>query len=155
MSKIIPLTRGIEAIIDDEDYEYLNQWKWCAHKEGYAVRSASKQNGKREYIRMHRLIMNAKKGQIIDHINCNKVDNRKENLRFCTDMQNSQNQKKRKGLTSLYKGVDLFRGKYRAFIRVNKKQIYLGTFENEEAAAEAYNNAAINYHGEFARINKL
>ena len=149
--KTINLTRGMVAIVDDQDYEWLSQFKWYYCPVGYAAR---RQNGKHIY--MHRLIAGAKPGEYVDHINRNKLDNRRSNLRICTRQQNQHNQGPRRG-TSRYKGVSYRKdtGKYSAQIHFNGKKISLGSFATEDEAALAYNEAARKYHGEFAYQNKI
>jgi len=157
--KKIKLTRGLEALVDDEDFEYLNQWKWYAlksNKTHYAVRNY-RFNGKHSLLRMHRIIMATPDNLVIDHKDRDGLNNQKGNLRNCTIIQNAINKGKKKG-SSIYKGVDCYidgLGYYhiRSRIRVNKKQVHLGFFKNEKDAAIAYNIAAIKFHGEFAIIN--
>lgn len=138
------------AVVDDEDYEWLNQWKWHLNR-GYVTTTMS----------MHQLVCGSiLKGhkRHIDHINGCKNDNRRCNLRICTPSQNHANQKKQKGRwTSQYKGViwDKSRKKWRATIFVNGKHKYLGRFTNEKDAAIIYNKMAEKYFGEFARLNFL
>lgn len=163
MKKII-LTQGKFALVDDEDYDFLNQWKWCYSKSykdlGYAIRfhylTKSGKQQKRKVISMHRVIMNTPIGMYTDHINHNTLDNRKENLRICTPSQNHMNQRKFRG-KSKYKGVfwqkDCPINPWGAIIRINKKGIYLGSFPSEERAARAYDEAAILNFKEFASLN--
>jgi hypothetical protein len=150
----IDLTQGLKAIVDKEDFDKLNKYKWYAcNSRGsfYATREANNKS-----IKMHRLIVNALPGQIIDHINGNTLDNRKCNLRVVNFLQNASNCKKRKdGLTSKYKGVNKRNGKYRAYIQFNKKNIHIGTFQTEEQAALEYNKKAIDLFGEYARLNDV
>lgn len=106
---------------------------------------------------LHRLIMNPRPDEYIDHINGDGLDNRKCNLRICTNSQNNANKGKQKNNKSGYKGVswDKTRNKWKADIMVNKKTIYLGRFNVINDAARAYNNAAVKYFGEFARLNDV
>jgi len=113
--KRISLTQGKFAIVDDEDYEWLNRWKWCAHKNSnhyYVARSTSRKSGKKS-IKMHRLILGLKlnDGKISDHRNTNALDNRRCNLRECTISENTRNQSKRKG--KKYKGIYFHKGTQR------------------------------------------
>ena len=151
--KIIKLTQGKYAIVDDEDFEYLNQWKWsCAKGTRYA---ASRINNKIVY--MHRLLMNPSKGKQIDHINNNGLDNRRENLRIATDSENKFNHKLIKTNKTGYHGVywDLQMKKWGVGISLNGKHKALGYFLTKEEAALAYNDAAKKYRGEFAQLNQI
>jgi hypothetical protein len=154
----IRLTQGKYAIVDPENYERLNSKKWYAVKEGrnyYAVRNITVNKRKRP-VQMHRVIMNARPGQFIDHINHNGLDNRIANLRQASRAENNWNARKRKGkCSSKYKGVCWFRvrKKWQARIQVNGKGIFLGFFDDEIEAAKAYDAAAKKYYGEFAYLN--
>jgi len=158
--KQIPLTKGKFALVDDEDYEriiLLNR-KWHFHKSGYATISTSKRiNGveKHSSVKMHRFVMNAENGQIVDHKDGDRLNNQKSNLRFCSTIENSRNLRKYDRNKSGYKGVSLCRNKFQSSIRVNKKQVYLGLFTCPIEAADTYNKAAIFYFGEFANLNKI
>jgi hypothetical protein len=163
MAKEIILTQGKVAIVDDEDYEYLNQWKWCLRGTGlgkfYAIRgfSKSKKSNIKGSISMHRQLMQPKIGFVIDHLDGNTLNNQKNNLRICTQSQNLNNQKKSISNTSGYKGVS-YDKKYKKFIAkigFNRKNIHIGYFIDVKDAARAYNEAAIKYHGEFANLNKI
>lgn len=151
MPKQILLTRGQFSIVDDEDFDYLNQWKWNCTKQGYAVRL---EGAKRSRITIHQKLLNPPSGYDIDHINGDKLDNRRSNLRICTRAQNSRNQKKR---TGLYKGVswNKSKNKWIAQICFDYKNKHLGNFTNPIDAAKAYNEAALKYHGEFAYQNTV
>ena len=156
--KEIILTQGKAALVDDKDYIELSKFKWCAAKNRntwYVVRQQWNE-GKPKTIFMHRIILSAKTGQICDHINGNGLDNRRLNLRFATNNQNCWNSDSHMKGTSQFKGVRLNKRKknnWSAAIKVYKKRIYLGTFKTEKEAAIAYNKAALQYHGEFAKIN--
>jgi hypothetical protein len=143
--KEIKLTKGQVALVDDEDFEYLNQWKWCALKNKhtfYVTRGINHklENGKiyKEYIYMHRLILNTPKGLCTDHINHNGLDNRKENLRIVTQRGNMQNLKLKPKYVGIWKNYN----KYVASLRINGKHKYLGNFNTPEEAQEAYYKAA-------------
>jgi len=151
-----------EILIDDEDYEKIKDYKWCVHYQHnvnnfYVVRMKKDEFGIYRTIFLHRLITNCHKALVVDHINHNTLDNRKENLRICTRSQNGRNRKISKNKSSKYKGVNFHKGnmKWQAMIRFNDQHKYLGIFENEEDAAKAYNEAAVKYHGEFALLNIL
>ncbi len=153
--KKIPLTQGKFAIVDDDMFEYLNQWKWCAEKttyDTYIALRAIHLNNKTKKIRMHRVIIGNIKGGEVDHINHNTLDNRKCNLRLCTRSQNSQNRNKQRNCTSQYKGVCWHkrRRKWIVQIKTKKKQIEIGFYESEVEAAKAYESKAKELFGEFA-----
>jgi hypothetical protein len=156
--KRIPLTQGQFAKVDDEDYEWLMQWKWhadwCAGTGSFYVRRSYHALGKCTGIKMHREIMSPPKGLCVDHINRDTTDNRRSNLRICTSGQNIQNSRaKPTGTASKIKGVTRVSSstKWRARIRVNGTEVHLGCFTNKTAAALAYSVAAKRYFGEFAR----
>lgn len=160
--KRINLSNGLYTIVDDEDYDNLNVYKWHVNKSKntFYVITSYRENNKMVTIKMHRIIINAPKGYLVDHINHNGLDNRKCNLRICTDSQNSQNRSKTYGY-SKYKGVSINisgNNKYwRSYLNYNKKRIVLGTFpytnEGEINAAKAYDKKALELFGEFAYTN--
>ena len=156
--KIIQLTQGKYALVDTSDYEMLSKRKWHLFKADwgglYATAHHTKPNGKVTQIRMHRLIMNAKPEQIIDHINGDGLDNRKSNLRFCTQSQNRANTKRVGGL-SKFRGVyyNKTSKKWASQISLNNKKKWIGYFNTEVEAARAYDKMAKKLFGEFARVN--
>lgn len=155
--KLIPLTQGKNAIVDDEDFEFLSQWKWYCDS-GYAIRQQhiGYVNGKQKLkcFRMHRVIMQTPAGICPDHINGNGLDNRRSNLRNCTRQQNRMNSKSNTKTASEYKGIRRHRvGTWEARIMAGGKRIQIGHFAREEDAAQAYNFVALELHGEFARFN--
>lgn len=161
--KQIPLTQGKVALVDDADYDELSKYKWHAQKEYrsgtfYAARYIRLSAGKYTQISMHRQILGLeyKDGLQIDHINRNPLDNRRRFLRVCTQSKNMMNRRGKQG-SSQYKGVyfDKYHKKWRAEIRLAGVGSFLGYFDFEEDAAEAYNIAAIRYFGEFACLNEI
>ncbi len=160
MAKEIQLTQGKVAIVDDEDFDFLNQFNWQANKNGntfYVNRNFRISNNKQGKIYMHRLILNAKKEYVIDHIDGDALNNQKNNLRICTHAENMRNSQIPINNTSGYKGVSYNKRykKWEAHISFNNKLLNLGSFIDPIDAARAYNAAAIKYHGEFAHINKI
>ena len=138
MTKLIELTKGQFAIVDDSDYEYLSKFKWYA-KERKHTWYAARRSGLSE-VRMHRVILNVGAGIEVDHINGNGLDNRRANLRPVTKSENAQNRMPRGNSASGFKGVYLRSDgkKWQASIMVNRKQIFLGgNFETAERAARA------------------
>lgn len=158
MTREIPLSQGKVALVDDGDYDWLSQWKWYYHRHrytGYAERKASEQErkeGERGIILMHRAILKAPPGSLVDHINGDGLDNRPSNLRLCNHKQNSRHRRPPK---DRYKGVCRYRGKWRAMIKVSGKNLWLGSFDTPEEAAHAYNRAAKEHHGQFAWANAI
>jgi hypothetical protein len=159
----ISLTQGKFALVDDEDFECLSKWKWYVNSNGYAIRSvhiigSSKQgkvpHGKHNNIFLHRFITKVEKGSFVDHINQNKLDNRKENLRVCTLKENCFNKSKVRG-SSIYKGVcwDKRANKWIASIHPSRKTKFIGHFPTEFIAAMAYDIWAKELFGEFASLN--
>lgn len=145
--KQIHLTKGKFAIVDDDDFLQLSNLSWFFQSKGYAANK----NGL-----MHRIILNANKLEQVDHINGDKLDNRKVNLRICTNSQNHMNKAKTSiKKSSKYKGVywSCERERWRSDIKINKKKIHVGSFLDEDIAAKAYNEAALKYHGKFACLN--
>lgn len=153
--KKIPLTRGLFTIVDDKDFSLVNQYKWCANDGRQGRWYAATSSIKNKYIKMHRLITGAKKGQHVDHKNGNTLDNRRSNLRICTHAQNARNLKHNRNIkkTSKYKGVCWSKAhkKYTAQITFNYKKIHLGMFTCQRKASKAYHAAAKKYFGEFCR----
>lgn len=142
--------KGVEVLIDDEDYELFSKYKWFINKQGY-LHTYIYINKKRKWILYHRLTLGLTDPKIItDHINRNRLDNRRCNLRVCGKKENARNTSSRKNCTSKYLGVYLIKsGKW--YARCYNK--HLGSFITEEEAALAYNKEAMIRYGEFASLN--
>ncbi len=155
---IIWLTKGAFAIVDIEDYERLSKFKWQSSLRGYASRSEWRSGKPNKMYLMHRVINKTPDGLHTDHINGHIIDNRKQNLRNATNGQNRANSvKSTNSKTSRFKGVcwDKQKRKWHAQITKNNKVYHLGRFHVEEKAAQAYDKAALEMHGEFALINAI
>jgi len=137
----IVLSQNKFALIDDEDFERVNKYKWYLSTDKYAIR----QIGRGKFIYMHRFINKTPKGVDTDHINRNKLDNRKCNLRTASRSLNTRNSSLRNDNTSGYKGVDFYKRvkKWRVRISINKKNISLGYFNFLEDAILARRNGEI------------
>lgn len=160
--KEIKLTRDKVAIIDDEDFEKVNAFKWNCRIMGnysYAFTNIKKEDGTKTSMSMHRYIMNPESSYVVDHIDKNGLNNQKSNLRLATVSQNNSNRKSQTGSKSRFLGVSFYKktSKWVAFISFggNNRNKHLGYYKTEEEAAAAYNNAALKYHGEFANLNKI
>lgn len=154
----IILAKGQIAIVDLIDSD-LSQFKWFSAKSGnYVVRSRYFGDRKAVPERMHRVIMSRMlhrellPKEQVDHVDGNPLNNRRENLRLASNNQNGKNRKRNSNNTSGFKGVHRVRNKWRAAIKVNYKLIHLGYFDTPKDAHDAYCEAAIKYHGEFARL---
>ena len=163
--KEIPVTGGLVALIDDADEGLVHGYVWHAHPDKNTVYARAYIRGSfpaEKRVRMHRLILNAPVGQQVDHINGNGLDNRRCNLRLCTNTQNTRRATKcrwhqGKEPTSKYKGVSWHKDhqKWDAQIRPRTHREHLGSFVSEKDAALAYNQAAIRLYGQFARLNNI
>lgn len=155
----IPLTQGKFALIDEEDAPLISRFKWCARRAigrdtYYAVRSTYSGNTHKTVL-MHRVILDAPDGTEGDHIDGDGLNNTRTNLRLSTTAQNHCNARRRSNNTSGYKGVswDKSRGLWAAEARMNGRRIRCGRFATAEEAARAYDRAAMQLQGEFARLN--
>lgn len=149
--KVIKLTKGYEALVDDCDYKYLSKFSWRVHISKYT--QYAKRSSKSIY--MHREILKLGKSAEVDHINHNGLDNRRSNLRISDKSTNAAN---RKNTLCQYKGVSFQSGRskpYRVRIKINQKSIELGSFVDLKEAVQAYNKAALLAFGSFARINVI
>lgn len=154
--KKIKLTKNKFTIVDDEDYEILNQHKWYCLND-YAARDKITDKRKRT-LYMHRLIMNCSESSYVDHVDGNPLNNRRENLRICSQSQNNMNRNKTEGnFSSRYKGVSFDKERNKWVMRLQKdgKCIIRKRFEKELDAAVFYNEMALKVYGEFAVLNKL
>ena len=156
------MTKGKVALVDDSDFEWLMQWKWSYASTGYAVRMIRDFNEKGVKtticVRMHRVLLSAKDSNIyVDHINRDKLDNRRSNLRLATNSENQLNTISWSTSTTGYKGVTKCKrlNRYRASITKDGRYISLGHYVKIEDAAYAYNLTAKKLFGEFARLNNL
>ena len=142
--------------VDTEDLPLMKRYSWrideTSSTRPYVTRSDNR--GEVHTVRLHRQLMSASRGEQVDHINRDTMDNRKANLRLCSASQNQANRSDSRG-TSRYKGVSRCRRteKWQAHIRVNRKSIALGRFDDEKRAAVAYDEAARTHFGEFACLN--
>lgn len=151
-ARVIGLTRGMFALVDESDYAELSQYHWYMEKRFhncYAVRTF-----RRKQIRMHRHITEPPEGLVVDHIDNDGLNNRRSNLRICTTKQNARNARSHKG-TSKYKGVSWYkqRKKWNANIICDGRQKTIGYFENEIDAALAYDEYAKKLFKEYAYLN--
>lgn len=145
--------RKDNVIVSDSDFEWLSTLNWSSQKSGIVY---TRIGGR--HVQMHRLIMDAPESLEVDHINGNRLDNRRENLRLCTSSQNKCNRGLRRDNTSGYKGVSWHKQRQKWSVRIKTpygKYLSCGLFEDKREAALAYNKAALNFHGEFAHLNKL
>lgn len=158
---MITITQGQSVKVDDEDYDFLNQYKWHLTSKGYAARRvhypSSRKNPIAKIFLMHRIVSFADNGYQVDHINGDKLDNRKQNLRLCSNSQNHMNKGVQSNSTTGYKGVSFERSinRYRAYLNLNGKRYNLKTFKTPEEAAQAYNTKAKELFGEFALLNDI
>jgi hypothetical protein len=154
--KEIPLTKGMVALVDDEDFDFLNQWKWHASKHYNNYYAARRPYPERKVIKMHSVILDVPTGYLPDHKNGNTLDNRRENLRICTFAESAHNTGISSRIkSSRFKGVYWSKDdkKWRSYIKANGKRLSLGFYHDEVLAALAYDEAATKYFGEFARLN--
>ena len=160
--KKIPLTRGLFATVDDDDYDALMKQKWRAVASNhtfYALGSTSRKDSpeyRQHALFMHRVVNKTPEGFYTDHINGDGLDNRKCNLRTCSPQENNRNRRAKKGSKSKFKGI-VWRPKikrWEAKAVIDKKYYYLGSFVNEIDAANAYNEFVRNNFGEFCYKNK-
>lgn len=152
---LIPISNGEFTVVDDEDHADLSTLSWHRHKEGYVVHTFWDEDGsgRRRSITllMHRLVLRAPSFVLVDHWNGDPLDNRKQNLRTATHQENAWNRGKSSG--QALKGIYAFRNGWKARIKRDGQSIYLGLYTNPIHAALAYDEAARQLFGEFARLN--
>lgn len=151
----IPLTRDKVALIDDEDYERVTQFKWHAQKRGddkgwYAAAQPPRPAPK---VRLHRFIMNAAEGTLVDHKDGDGLNCQRHNMRLTTPRGNVRNSRKPITNTSGYKGARCLNGRYYAYITIDGKPKHFGGFASIEDAARGYDELARKHYGEFANLN--
>lgn len=153
MPKRLPLSKGRYALVDDADFDTLTQFRWHITGAGYAA-GFVRVNGTRLRVYLHRYLLDAQPGQIVDHIDGDPLNNTRANLRLVTRAQNQWNRKAQQNASG-YKGVSWHRlnRKYYARIQVHNRRYFLGYFETAQEAADAYDAAAQQLHGEHARDN--
>ena len=158
MVKQIELTQGKVALVDDEDYPRVSQYRWqyaYSYGRGYATRAVRNKGGAQRREFMHKVLMPCRPGCIVDHVNGNSLDNRRCNLREATRSQNAANSRKRTSGSSRFKGVSWYkpRRQWRCALYDHGKLIDLGFFDDESEAGRAYDIEAKRVYGEFARLN--
>ena len=155
----LSLSQGMVATISKSDFVKVGHFKWTANKNAsgiwYAMRNESLPNGGRRALLLHRVLMDAPSGVLVDHIDGDGLNNVRSNLRLCTPAQNAQNTKRQKNNKSGFKGVSLCKqtGRWKAVIMANRKFKVIGRYESPESAARAYDSYARELHGEFAFLN--
>lgn len=157
MTREITLTKGLVALVDDDNLDWLNQWNWSV-SQGYAVRGAFTSEKRSGYgIGMHRVVAGAAPSEVVDHIDRNPLNNQRANLRICSQRDNSRNRKGWLTGKSKFKGVvfDKERGIWVAHICVNRRTVFLGRFEREADAANQYDAAALHAFRDFAHCNSV
>lgn len=148
-TKTIELSRGMVALVDAADFDWLSQWSWCAVPASDGGTFYAQRSGNR---RMHNAIMLPQRGQLVDHINRNGLDNRRSNLRLCSFRQNMANRSFKPGVSG-YRGVYRYRDRWSANISFNGRSKVIATFDNPTDAARAFDAAARQHYGEFAVLN--
>lgn len=150
---LIPLSKGKAfAIVDETDFANVNALKWQLHTQGYGQRTVTVEKTHKTQL-MHTFVLGSKEGLEIDHINSDRKDNRRCNLRFCTRTENLRSQRRAKDNKSGFKGVIREGSKWLASIKVDGANKRLGTFATKEEAAKAYDKGALLYYGAFAHLN--
>ncbi len=162
MKKIYTKNLNVPVLVDDDDYDYLNQFKWYFGNNGYVVRNLKTDDGKWTRQTMHREVLKVPRGMDTEHKDRNRTNNQKANLRAATRSQNMANVKRAKAETahSQFKGVSRLKRKnllnqWMAYIKVDYKMYYLGYYATEEEAAHMYNQFACQIFEDFAHLNDI
>lgn len=156
MGVAIPLTKGKVAVVDEADAEMVGAYKWYVSTVSPTLLYASRkdwQGGRAREVLMHRLVMAAGPGQVVDHINGDTLDNRRSNLRITDVQHNSWNRASQRGAKSQYRGVSVYGGKFYVRIFIEGRNQYLGRYTDERLAARVFDYAATKHYGEYARLN--
>ena len=156
--RYIELTKGYRALVDEEDYPRVMEFKWfVTGRPAYAYRHLRYAPGARNYTvqSMHDLILGQREGMTIDHIDLDRFNNTRANLRFATRSQQTQNRARRGDSLLNYKCIMRNGRNFTARIKIDGRRISVGTFPSQEEAALAYNHAALHHYGEFARLNQI
>ena len=148
---------GTPFMVDDDVAQQIRGKAWYLDKDGYVARKTTIAGKKGRKVYLHRQVVDAQKGPIIDHADQNKLNNTRSNLRIADKAKNGMNLKKKPDTTSRHKGVTWNKqcNKWQATIKANGKNFYLGVFHSEDEAGHVYNKAAIQLHGEFASLNPV
>jgi hypothetical protein len=153
MSRQIPLAKGRSALVDDDDFARVSEYQWHITSSGY-VAGMVLIDGAQKLVYLHRFLLDAPPSQVVDHINGDRLDNQRDNLRLVTRAQNQWNRKVQRNRSG-YKGVSWHRRKRKFYARIqaNGQRYHLGYFDTAEEAAQAYDDAARLLFGEYARLN--
>ena len=154
MTHSIPLRNGVSTSLDDEDYARAKDFRWHKTANGY-VAGTVVEGGVRRRVYLHRWLLDAQPGQLVDHLDGNPLNNRRTNLRLATRSQNQANRRRNRTSRSRYKGVTWHQGQQRwmARLQVNGRRITIGYFADPLQAAYEYDAFARAYFGEYARLN--
>lgn len=155
--KIITLTQSKSTVVDDEDFDELSKYKWYAIRNGrtfYAGRKINTEKGRR-ILFMHNCILSTTKETTVDHVDCDGLNNQKSNLRLAVGGQNNMNRRTPRNNTSGFKGVSFRKDikRWAARIRIEKVDLHLGFYDTPQEAHSAYQEAATQHHGSFARFS--
>ena len=150
--RVCATNEHVIALVDDIDAEAVNARSWRLHRNGYAVATMRLKKGRPERVPLHQFIL-GKFGVPIDHANLDKLDNRRENLRFCSDAENNRNRARRSDSGQPFKGIELHFGKWRARVVSGGKRHTSSGYATPESAAMEYDHMARQFHGDFAFLN--